>query len=534
MILGRGLARALGVARGDKVAFITSTASGGMSGAEGVVRGVFSTGVKAYDDLAVRMPLPMAQQLARVKGVQLWVVRLDDTSRTDAVAQEVERIVSNSGMEVRTWYQLSDFYRKTVTLMSRQMTVVAVLIAVILVLGIANLLTMSTLERTGEIGTMLAMGTSRRSILRMHFAEGVLLGGAGAIAGRIDRDRPCPGDLVGRHPDASSARARQRVQCTDHGGASGDPQRDRTGARQRRRGRDLPGMEGIPDADRRCAAREPLIDADADLDRRPQSGPAAHAHVADPRLGGLGVVSLILARGFVDDVLWQLREATIRSQLGHFQVFAPGYVDGARREPLAHTLAGPLEAIAALHAIAGVDTVAPRLSFPGSLSNGRGQVPVIVEGVDPAAEARIGTALTMVAGVPLERASGPAVIVGEGVARCAGAASRRHRHPARSDTGRRAQYAGRAAGGRLPQPVQGLRRRCGEDQARRRAGARRHRFGELAGRASCAGHLGRKGDRWRRDTLFRPTVTTSAHGGSSPTSTREPRPSISANSSSCS
>ena len=183
VILGRGLARALGVARGDKVAFITSTASGGMSGAEGVVGGVFSTGIKAYDDLAVRMPLPMAQQLARVKGVQLWVVRLDDTSRTDAIAQQVERIVSNSGMEVRTWHQLSDFYRKTVTLMSRQMTVVAVLIAVILVLGIANLLTMSTLERTGEIGTMLAMGTSRRSILRMHFAEGVLLGGAGAILG---------------------------------------------------------------------------------------------------------------------------------------------------------------------------------------------------------------------------------------------------------------------------------------------------------------------------------------------------------------
>src|SRR5574337_138725 len=86
---------------------------------------------------------------------------------------------------------------------------------------------------------------------------------------------------------------------------------------------------------------------------------------------GFGVASLILARGFVDDVLWQLREATIRSQLGHFQVFAPGYVDGARRDPLTHLLARPHDAIAALHAIAGVDTVAPRLSFSGSFSNGR-------------------------------------------------------------------------------------------------------------------------------------------------------------------
>jgi putative ABC transport system permease protein len=84
---------------------------------------------------------------------------------------------------MRTWLQLSDFYRKTVTLMSRQMLVVAVLIAIILVLGIANLLTMSTLERTGEIGTMLALGTPRSSVLRMHFMEGLLLGLAGAIAG---------------------------------------------------------------------------------------------------------------------------------------------------------------------------------------------------------------------------------------------------------------------------------------------------------------------------------------------------------------
>ena len=39
---------------------------------------------------------------------------------------------------------------------------------------------------------------------------------------------------------------------------------------------------------------------------------------------GFGVASLILAAGFIDDILLQLRDATIHSQLGHFQVFAPG------------------------------------------------------------------------------------------------------------------------------------------------------------------------------------------------------------------
>ena len=183
VVLGRGLARALNVKRGDVVAFITTGASGGMSGVEGIVRGVYSTGVKAFDDVAVRMPLALGQQLMRTKGVQLWVVGIDDTAHTDALASAISPILADSGKEMRTWLDLSDFYRKTVTLMSRQMLVVAVLIAIILVLGIANLLTMSTLERTGEIGTMLALGTSRGSVLRMHFMEGLLLGLAGAIAG---------------------------------------------------------------------------------------------------------------------------------------------------------------------------------------------------------------------------------------------------------------------------------------------------------------------------------------------------------------
>jgi len=183
VILGRGLAHALNVKQGDTLAFITTGASGGMSGVEGIVRGVYSTGVKAFDDVAVRMPLALGQQLMRTQRVHLWVVGINDTAHTQAVANAIAPILAGSDKEMRTWLQLSDFYRKTVTLMSRQMLVVAVLIAIILVLGIANLLTMSTLERTGEIGTMLALGTPRSSVLRMHFMEGLLLGLAGAIAG---------------------------------------------------------------------------------------------------------------------------------------------------------------------------------------------------------------------------------------------------------------------------------------------------------------------------------------------------------------
>ena len=45
------------------------------------------------------------------------------------------------------------------------------------------MLVMNVLERTGEIGTLLAIGFKRRSVLRQFAIEGLLLGLAGGIIG---------------------------------------------------------------------------------------------------------------------------------------------------------------------------------------------------------------------------------------------------------------------------------------------------------------------------------------------------------------
>jgi putative ABC transport system permease protein len=185
VIVGRGVAKSLKVNLGDRVVFLINGPKGGISGLEARVRGIFATEIKAYDDVAVRMPLAMAQKLARVDGVDLWVVGLDDTKLTQDVARRLRPLLAGAGMEERTWLELSDFYRKSVALLSRQMAVVGVLICAILVLGIANLMMMNTLERTGEIGTMLALGTRRRAVARMVVIEGIFIGIAGAAAGVI-------------------------------------------------------------------------------------------------------------------------------------------------------------------------------------------------------------------------------------------------------------------------------------------------------------------------------------------------------------
>jgi putative ABC transport system permease protein len=185
VVLGRGLAHSLGVVPGDTVALLANTGKGGINGVEATVVGLFVTVSKAYDDAALRLPIGLAQQLLRVKGAHTWLVLLDDTERTEAyLADFRQRFPENSTrLAFIPWYERADFYNKTVALFSQQMKVLRIIIAAIIVLGISNILAMSVIERTGEIGTLLAIGSKRRTILRQFAAEGVLLGLAGAVLG---------------------------------------------------------------------------------------------------------------------------------------------------------------------------------------------------------------------------------------------------------------------------------------------------------------------------------------------------------------
>lgn len=183
VLLGQGLAKALNARRGDTVTFVVSLPSGGINAVEGNVLGTFSTHVKAIDDSAVRMPLELGRRLLRVKGAHKWVIGLKETDHTETTIAHLRSVLSPGLFEVTSWRDHSDFYRKAVALMSRQIDIVAILIGVIIVLGITNTLTMNVLERTGEIGTMMAMGTPRSGVLRLFIIEGVLLGVVGGIAG---------------------------------------------------------------------------------------------------------------------------------------------------------------------------------------------------------------------------------------------------------------------------------------------------------------------------------------------------------------
>jgi putative ABC transport system permease protein len=183
-ILGYGLAKSLGVKVGDKVVLVASMQRGGVSAVEVVVRGIFGSYSKAYDDVAIRLPIVTAQQLLRVKGAHRWVLLVDKTEHSEAVAEELKRSLGK-GFEVTHWSQLADFYNKTVSLFSRQVGVMKFIIAMIIVLSISNTMIMSVMERTGDIGTTMALGVSRQDVLLGFLLEGLFLGVGGSVVGVV-------------------------------------------------------------------------------------------------------------------------------------------------------------------------------------------------------------------------------------------------------------------------------------------------------------------------------------------------------------
>ncbi len=131
----------------------------------------------------------------------------------------------------------------------------------------------------------------------------------------------------------------------------------------------------------------------------------------------IGVASLILAGGFVKDIFVQLGEATIHSQTGHIQIARQGFWAMRTRSSETHMIEKPDAVKASLATQPGVEQVVARINFSGMLNNGKRDLGVMGDGIEPDGEAKIGSFLRYIEGRPLAAKDLDGVVVGQGVAR---------------------------------------------------------------------------------------------------------------------
>jgi putative ABC transport system permease protein len=184
-VIGAGVAQALKLKPGDDITLLANALEGAQNTVELKVIGVFQSFSRDYDDRAVKIPLAAAQDLLGTSATNSLVVSLKRTMDTDDVAALLNNQLRPTGLEVRTWIQLNDFYEKTVQLYERQFGVLLVIVLIMVVLSVANTVYMSVFERLGEFGTMMSLGDRRRRVYRLILTESILLGVIGSLIGLV-------------------------------------------------------------------------------------------------------------------------------------------------------------------------------------------------------------------------------------------------------------------------------------------------------------------------------------------------------------
>lgn len=130
---------------------------------------------------------------------------------------------------------------------------------------------------------------------------------------------------------------------------------------------------------------------------------------------GFGIISMMLAAGYIEWIFWANREGVTVTQLGHIQITKPGYHEGGKSDPFAYLLPEDASAQAVIRKQAEVVSVTPRLSFNGLISHADSTLSFIAEGIDPAVDPST-RYLIIVEGALLSSDDPKGILLGAGLA----------------------------------------------------------------------------------------------------------------------
>lgn len=183
IIVGQGVANALGLSIGERVTLVITLPSGALNTLDFELVGIFQSFSKEFDARAVRIPIDAAQKLSDTVSSHVIVAMLDRTESTASTVDLLKQQILGNKFEVTPWSSLSDFYEKTVQLYDRQFGVLRLITLLMVFLSVINSVNMTLFERTREFGTMKAIGDTNRTIFRLILAESVWLGFFGSLLG---------------------------------------------------------------------------------------------------------------------------------------------------------------------------------------------------------------------------------------------------------------------------------------------------------------------------------------------------------------
>lgn len=174
--------------RGPRLDLLAATATGAPNVMSLYVTRAEPQGARELDENVVLMSFSLAQKLLYGRGEKKAtgiILQLRNTRDLPKVRARLTALFAahHLGLEVRDFAERVPFYRQAVGMFGAIFLFISSIMGVIVLFTVVNTMGMSVAERTGEIGTVRALGVRRGGVRRLFVVEGVMLGVVGATLG---------------------------------------------------------------------------------------------------------------------------------------------------------------------------------------------------------------------------------------------------------------------------------------------------------------------------------------------------------------
>ena len=188
LLLGRELALRIGAQVGDVVDIVTASSTlyplGLMPKRKRFqVTGIFNTGLYEFDNSTALVAIGVAQKLFGLEGRASYVqVKLKDIFAAPQIGERIKAVLP-AAVYITTWMELNKSLFSALKLEKNIMFLTITLIVIVAALNIIATLILMVMEKTRDIGILMAMGATPRMVNRIFFLQGALIGVIGTALG---------------------------------------------------------------------------------------------------------------------------------------------------------------------------------------------------------------------------------------------------------------------------------------------------------------------------------------------------------------
>jgi putative ABC transport system permease protein len=187
VMIGGLLAKQMNVSAGDSVTVLTNTIDGVMNAMDLTVAGIFSAGIDEIDAQIMYLPLATTQTILDTQSIDLAVLKFKELPMAEQNLTSINSDLKSTGgnLRARSWRDLATLFRQVDNFYTIQNRLIEAILLALMFLGILNTISMTVIERTGEIGTLRSLGESSKDIVSQFMLESFFLGIIGFISGLI-------------------------------------------------------------------------------------------------------------------------------------------------------------------------------------------------------------------------------------------------------------------------------------------------------------------------------------------------------------